>query len=293
MNNLAGVKTTYVVKLKSKPTVPIDSRNISPDKFAGRSLSDIKLLKVLEGGRETFLEELFDLEGPTTAVREPGEIEIVITGPETSKLKYLGYKMSNGKLVVKGDVGHLAGYKMSGGSIVIEGGAGSYLGAKMKGGTIEVFRDVGDFAGGKLQGEKPGKGMSGGTIIIHGNAGSQIGVGMSKGTIIVEGSAKVLVGAFMTGGSILVQRSCGGFAGARMTGGKIVIGGAVESVLPSFYVDSMVPSAGVKGRTINKQFMVFIGDVLVDGKGMLYVAYEDNKLLLEQYRELVEVALIE
>lgn len=290
---MASVKAVYVVKLKSKPTVPIDSRNISPDKFAGRSLSDIKLLKVLEGGKEVVLEELFDLEGPATVVKEPGEIEIVVAGPGTDKLKYLGYRMSNGKIVVKGSVGHLAGYKMSGGSIVIEGRAGSYLGAKMKGGTIEVFGDVGDFAGGKLQGEKPGKGMSGGTIVIHGNAGSQIGVGMSKGTIIVEGNARLLVGAFMTGGSILVQGSCGGFTGARMTGGKIVIGGTIEGILPSFYVDSMVSSAGVKGRTISKQFMVFIGDALVDGKGMLYVAYEDNKLLLEQYKELVEVALIE
>ncbi len=290
---MVNVNTAYVVKLKSKPMAPIDSRNISPDKFAGRSLSDIKLLKVLEGGRETVLEELFDLDGPTTTVRESREVEIVITGPGTNKLKYLGYRMSGGRIVVKGDVGHLAGYRMSGGSIVIEGGAGSYLGAKMKGGTIEVFGDVGDFAGGKLQGEKPGKGMSGGAIVIHGNAGSQIGVGMSKGTIIIEGSAKLLVGAFMTGGSILVQGDCSGFAGARMTGGKIVVGGSIESVLPSFYVDSIVPSAGVKGRTINKQFMVFAGDALVNGRGMLYIAYEDNKLLLEQYKELVEVALIE
>jgi len=281
-------KATFYLKLKVKPIVPLDCRTIKPDNFVGKSINDIRKLRIYEGGRRTVLEEIFDVEGPTTAPNDINAIELVIMGEGTHKIRYLGYRMTGGKIIVKGDVGPLAGYKMANGTIVIEGNAGSWLGAKMKNGFIEVRGDAGDFIGAKLQGEKPGKGMKGGMIIIHGNAGSNIGAGMKKGAIIIEGNAGNSVGAYMVGGSILVQGNCGSFTGVRMTGGKIVVNGIIDGILPSFYVDSIVGAAKVKGRVFKKPFMLFIGDALVSGRGMLFVAYEENKTLLEPYKKLIE-----
>ncbi len=281
-------KVTYFVKLKVKPIVPIDARRIRPDVFAGKSINEIKKLRIYEGGRRTSFEELFEVEGPTIAPKDPNNIEIVLSGMDTHKIRYLGYKMNGGKIVVKGDIGPLAGYKMINGNIIIEGNAGSWLGVKMKNGFIEVHKNAGDFIGAKLQGERPGKGMRGGMIVIHGNAGSNIGAGMKKGTIIIEGNAGNMVGAYMVGGSILVQGNCGSFAGARMTGGKIVVNGTIDGILPSFYVDSIVGAAKVKGRVFKKPFMLFMGDVIVNGKGLLFVAYEENKTLLEPHKKLIE-----
>lgn len=282
----------FTLRLKEPPTVPVDARRIKPDKLAGKTLDGILNTKLREGSRVVRLRDLFEVTGPEKAPESPGEIEIVIEGEGSEKLRYLGYKMTAGKIIVKGNIGGMAGYKMKGGTIVIEGDAASWLGAKMKDGLIEVHGDAGDFVGSKLQGEKPGKGMKGGMIVIHGNAGSNIGAGMGGGAIIVEGDAGDLVGAHMTGGSILVCGKAGRFTGARMTGGKIIVSGLIDGILPSFYVDSIVSSAKVKSYKFKKPFMMFIGDVLVNGMGKLFVALNENRELLKHYEELLEDVVI-
>jgi len=286
------MSTVYSLYLKIKPVVLIDVRHITPDNFAGKELTGIKNIVVWEGGKKTYLSELFDIEGPEKAPSDPGQITITFeTG--SNKLCYIGYKMSKGKVHVKGDVGHLVGYKMRGGSIVVEGSARNYVGAKMKDGVIEIYGDVGHRLGSKLPGEKPGKGMRGGTIIVHGNAGSEVGVGMEKGVIIVDGSTGNLVGSEMLGGTIVVKGSCGLYPGAGMSGGRVIIGGKVDAILPSFYVDSVVPSVSIRGIKFDKPFMLFTGDVVVGGKGLLYISYNDNKELLEYYKSLIEEVSIE
>ncbi len=283
---------TYSLYLKIKPTVLIDVRHLTPDEFAGKELSSIKSIAVWEGGKKTYLSELFDIKGPEKAPADPGQITITFE-VGSSKLCYIGYKMSKGKIIVKGDAGHLVGYKMRGGNIVVEGSARDYVGAKMKDGTIEIHGNVGHKLGGKLLGEKPGKGMKGGTIIVHGNAGSEVGVGMERGVIIINGNAGNLVGSDMTGGSVVVRGNCGLYPGSGMSGGRIIVGGKVDAILPSFYADSMVPSISIRGVKFDKPFMVFIGDVIVGGKGLLYISYSDNRELLEYYRSLIEEVSVE
>jgi len=283
---------TYSLYLKSKPTVLIDVRHLTPDEFAGKELSSIKSIVVWEGGKKTYLSELFDIKGPEKAPGDPGLITITFeTG--SSKLCYIGYKMSKGKIIVKGDAGHLVGYKMRGGSIVVEGNARDYVGVKMRDGTIEIHGNVGHRLGGKLLGEKPGKGMKGGTIIVHGNAGSEVGVGMEKGLIIIHGNAGNLVGSDMIGGSVVVKGNCDLYPGAGMSGGRVIVGGRVNAILPSFYADSMTPSISVRGVKFDKPFMVFIGDVVVGGRGLLYISYNDNKEILEYYKSLIEEVSVE
>lgn len=282
----------YSLYLKTKPTVLIDVRYLTPDKFAGKGLTDIKGIDVWVGGVKTHLSEVFDVVGPEKAPTDPGQITITFE-VGSNKLCYIGYRMSKGKIVVKGDAGHLVGYKMVGGSIVVEGNARDYVGAKMKDGTIEIHGSVGHRLGGKLPGEKMGKGMKGGTIVVHGNAGSEVGVGMERGLIIIHGSAGNLVGCGMLGGSVVVRGDCGLYPGAEMSGGRVIVGGRVGAILPSFYVDSIVPSISVRGVKLDKPFMVFTGDVVMGGKGLLYISYNDNKELLEYYKSLIEEVGVE
>jgi len=280
--------TRFVLKLKSRPRVPVDVRHLRPDDFAGRQIDEILRLRVWEGSVKTQLGELFEVvEAPKEAPADPKLIEVEVLGDTGNKFRYLGFKMSGGRIVVRSDGGHLVGYKMSGGSIVVEGNVDHWLGAKMRGGEIEVRGNAGSFVGAKLMGEKPGKGMRGGTIVVRGSAGSYIGFGMGGGTIIIEGNAGDAVGAYMVGGSILVKGSAGYHHGVSMTGGRIVICGRVANILPGFYIDSMVDQVKVKGITMKKQFAVFIGDAVVNGRGTLAISYEDNGELLESLKALL------
>ena len=278
---------TYYLRLKENPSVLIDARSITPDSFAGKRMDEILSLRLLEGGRQITLQDLFDVEGPNEAPKDPGEITIIIER-STGKISFVGYRMSKGNITINGNAGHFIGYKMKGGSIVIHGNVRNYLGAKMKDGTIEVFGNAGHWVGAKLLGEKPGKGMKGGTIMIHGNAGSEIGSGMKGGTIIIDGGARNSIGNHMVGGTIIIKGNAGLYPGLRMSGGRIVINGLVEALLPSFYADALIQPLKVKGITFNKSFMSFIGDVLVGGHGLLQVSYDDNKELLEEFRKLLE-----
>jgi formylmethanofuran dehydrogenase subunit C len=250
---------TFTLRLKTSPTVLVDARWISTDRFAGRAIDEIKKFRILEGSWETALGELFDVVGPEKAPADPKEIEIVIEN-SSSKLCYIGYKMSGGRIVIKGDAGHFIGYKMRGGSIVVHGNVRNYLGCKMKDGSI----------------------------VIHGSAGSEVGCGMAGGVIVIEKSAGNLVGGFMIGGTIVVKEGAGIDPGLEMQSGRIVVGGVIKGILPSFYVDSYIPLLKVRGIEFKKPFLSFIGDAVVGGRGLLQVSYEDNKKLLEVFKSLLE-----
>ncbi|RLF14968.1 MAG: formylmethanofuran dehydrogenase subunit C [Thermoprotei archaeon] len=282
------VKVEYKeVKLKPKFTftVPVEAERITPDNFAGKSLDEISKLPIYEGNTRRALGDLFNIEG------SPGssalDTLITIEG-DLSKVRRIGEKMTNGKIVIKGDVGHYVGFSMKGGSIEIHGNAGLWLGGKMKGGTIEVFGNVGDCVGGALRGELPGKGMKKGTIIIHGNAGAEVGRGMSGGTIIVDGSVGPLPGVDMRGGNIGIKGDCEGKPGARMAGGRVIIMGKVPAILPSFYIDDIRESIKAGPEKLTGPFYVFIGDVLADVKcgGRLFVSIPNNPHL-KHYEELL------
>ncbi len=278
----------FILRLKVRPKVPLDLRHVRPDDFMGKTLDEILRLRAWEGGIRITLGDLFDVvEAPREAPKDAKFIEIEIQGELANKPRYIGYRMSGGKIIIRGDAGHLVGYKMSGGSIVVYGNVGNWLGAKMKGGEIEVYGNAKSFVGAKLLGEKSGRGMRGGSIIIHGSADSFIGFGMGGGMIIIENNAGDSIGVDMSGGTIIVQNNAGLHHGVGMSSGRVIIGGRVENVMPSFYIDSIVPEVRVRGRIFKKPFALFIGDVIVGGRGSIFIAYEENKELLEPLRKLL------
>jgi len=271
-------------RFREDPRVPVEVRQLTPDTL---STVNVDATHVWFGNRKVSTTEVFEIESWTEDGGD-NEILIIFEGKGTERLRYVGYRMSSGKIVVRGNVGPLAGYRMRGGELIIEGNADHYLGSKMRNGKIEVHGDAGSCVGGKLIGENYGSGMKGGTIIIHGNAGSFIGHGMKGGDIIIEGSAGDYVGYGMKGGNILINGDVGLYPGARMSGGRIIVLGRVEDVLASFYIDSIVNGIKFKGRKIEGKFAIFLGDTLMESRGRLIISYEKNLHIVRELEPLLE-----
>lgn len=252
-------------------TAPINAESITPDNFAGKSLNEITALNIWEGNRKKTLGELFKVTGEDCETLENVRIEIV---GDLRKVKRIGINMSAGEIVIRGDVSMHLGEEMKGGTIIVMGNVGSWAGSMMKGGTIEIKGNAGDYVGAAYRGST--KGMSGGNIIIHGNAGNELGCYMRKGTIKVYGNVGQFAGVHMRNGTIYVKGNSEGRAGACMTGGKIVLCGYIESILPSFTIDSIKSKAKVNGEPITGPFYMFIGDLTEQGKGRLYVSKTQN-----------------
>jgi formylmethanofuran dehydrogenase subunit C len=252
--------------------IPINAECISPDILAGKSNSEIASLKVWEGNKQTNLGKLFNIEGETG--KTPAETCIEIVG-NLHKVRRIGAKMTSGEILVKGNAGMHLGEEMKGGTIKVYGDADSWCGAMMKGGTIEITGNVGDFLGATYRGAIT-KAMNGGTIIVHGNAGNEIGYYMKNGTIKIEGNAGQFVGIHMQNGTILIKGKCEERVGACMTSGKIVLLGYVESILPSFTLDSIKPKTKVEDENVEGPFYLFIGDLTEKGDGKVFVSCVKN-----------------
>jgi formylmethanofuran dehydrogenase subunit C len=81
----------------------------------------------------------------------------------------------------------------------------------------------------------------------------------------------------MRDGTIYVQEDCGDRAGACMVNGKIVIGGFMESVLPTFTIDSIKQKVKIEeNETVEGPFYLFLGDLSESSDGKLYVSKEKN-----------------
>jgi formylmethanofuran dehydrogenase subunit C len=98
--------------------------------------------------------------------------------------------MSGGRIIVRGNGGHMVGsaYRGSpvgirGGEIIVFGSAGNEIGSTMRGGLIAIGGDAGDFAG---------VGMLAGTIIVLGKLGIRTGAGMKRGTVVSMHDAEML-----------------------------------------------------------------------------------------------------
>ena len=270
------------LRLKEKLKVPVDAESISPDVFAGKSVEEIAELPLWKGNRKVPLKNIFEIEGPSGKVTN--EVVIHIDG-NLSKVQRIGSGMTDGEIVIAGDIGMHLGIEMEGGKITVEGNAGSWLGSSMKGGTIEVNKNAGDYIGAPYRGST--NGMRGGTITIHGNAGTEAGRYMKKGLIRIDGDVDQFVGIHLKKGAILVGGNADGRAGAFMTGGKIIICGHLKSLLPTFTIDSTKGKAKAEEEIIKEPFYLFIGDLAEHGSGKLYLAKRKNKHL-EAHEKLLQ-----
>jgi formylmethanofuran dehydrogenase subunit C len=251
---------------------PIVAECISPDVFRGKKLEEVAASEVWEGNKRKKLEELFKVEEA-----EGKDAAIVIHG-NVGKVKRIGAGMTSGEILINGDVGMHLGEEMKGGKITARGNVAGWAGAMMKGGEIEIHGNAGDYLGAPYRGSR--EGMNGGRIIVHGDVGSEAGTHMKKGLIKIYGCAAEFVGFRMHGGTIYVQQDCAERAGACMADGRIIVDGLLESVLPTFAIDSTRAKVKIEeGETIEGPLYVFLGDLTENGKGKLYVCKQKNPQL--------------
>jgi len=70
-----------------------------------------------------------------------------------------------------------------------------------------------------------------------------------------------------------------------MTGGKIFVDGFLESVLPTFTIESIKKQVKIEENAIAEgPFYRFLGDLTEKGKGKLYVLREKNPQLSDYER---------
>ncbi|MEM2675966.1 MAG: formylmethanofuran dehydrogenase subunit C [Candidatus Bathyarchaeia archaeon] len=254
--------------------LPIMAECINPDIFQGKKPEEIEKLEVWEGNKQKRLGEIFKVEMAKEGCSSDTAVIITING-NVSHVRRIGAGMKKGEIIVKGDAGMHLGEEMRGGKITVYGNVLGWAGSMMKGGTIEIHGNAGDYLGAPYRGST--EGMKGGKIIVHGNVGNEAGAHMRKGLIKIYGNAGQFVGFRMHGGTIYVQKDCGGRAGACMTDGTIVVGGFLESVLPTFTIEGLRKKVKIEeGEVVEAPFYLFLGDLTENGRGRLYVAKGPN-----------------
>ena len=193
--------------------VPIQAPCITPENFAGKSITEIAKLPLTEGNRNVTLGDLFKIE------ETPSETPNITIKGDCSKVKRVGQGIKSGEILVEGNIGMHTGEKMAGGKIVVNGNTGGWTGSEMTNGTIEIHGDSGDYMASPYRGNDLG--MKGGSIIVDGNVGTDVGCYLKGGVIKIKGSAGRFLGFHMSDGAIYVEKDCDVRAGALMNGGKI------------------------------------------------------------------------
>lgn len=249
--------------------MPVFAECITPGNLTNRNVKEISELKVWEGNMERRLGELFrieEIDRDHTAMTIEGNV---------SKIRKIGARMTSGQIEIRGSAGMHLAEGMKGGKITVVGNVGSWAGSMMRGGTIEIHGNAGDYLAAPYRGST--EGMRGGEITVHGSVGNEAAMYMKKGIIRISGKAGQFLGFRMHDGTVFAQDDCEARAGACMVGGKIIIGGTLESVLPTFTIDSIKNKVKVKENEIaSGPFYLFQGDLAESGNGKLYVMKEKN-----------------
>jgi len=251
---------------------PVLGECISPDVFESKTVAEIEQLVVWEGNKQKQLKDLFRVE-KTTGISE-NSLAIKVCG-DSSEVRRVGARMTKGEISIEGNVGMHLGEQMKGGRISVVGNVGGWVGSMMSGGMIEIRGDCGDYLGAPYRGSNVGV-HGGAKITVYGNVGNECGAHLRNGVIRVFGGAGQFAGFRMRGGTLYVRDGCGGRVGACMIDGKIVVGGCLESLLPTFIIDGVKQKVKVEEESVEGPFLVFLGDRAESGKGKLYVSREKN-----------------
>lgn len=151
--------------LKSNTTPTIDCRMLTPNALTGLTVTEINQLRLTDA---ILVTDVFDVSG--------NDASYIIFNNASPQLNYIGYKMKNGQITVKGDVGDYLGAEMQGGTIVCSGNVGERAADKMRRGIILIDGDTGAYCCSR---------MIAGTVGIYGNAGANLGYALRRGTILL------------------------------------------------------------------------------------------------------------
>jgi formylmethanofuran dehydrogenase subunit C len=249
---------TITIAPKNAFRISVEAENISTDKFAPLTLSQINDLVVWQGNRRKTLSDLFTVEGDDASATAQ-ETTIKLIG-DFAQVKRIGEGMTAGVVLAEESIGMHAGNNMKGGLLSIAGNADDWLAREMRGGKVVVMGNAGNYLGGGYRGEKCG--MRGGEIEVRGNAGAYLGEHLCGGSIRILGNAGDFPGAANQGGTIFIGGSTY-LPGAEMSKGTITVKGEAK-VLPSFLKTEIVEVDG-------QAFQKYAGDLVDSGKGELLV----------------------
>lgn len=244
---------TVTITMKNAPALYLEADIISPDAFAGKSAAQIADLPVFEGNNPSTLGKYFEISGSAGATA--ADTKIVIKG-DVSKVKYIGFKMTGGEVVIEKSADQYVGAWMKGGRLTAKGDVTAFAGTAMKGGEMVIEGSAGNYLGAAYRGDW--RGMSGGKILVKGNAGSDTGMYMLGGEIVIEGNSDVHVMTHAEGGTVVIKGNAKSKLGGQMVEGNIYVFGSIEVMMPGFKPNGEVELeiAGTKAK-----FAHFIGDM--------------------------------
>ncbi len=218
--------------------------------LSARELSERPVYLEREGGAR--LGDLFELDGHSQgSIRFVGQLD---------QGDRLGAGLSEGEVVVDGDVGREAGLAQAGG-------------------RLDILGDAGPRAGAALPGFK--RGMTGGELIVRGSAGAEAGAAMRRGLLVILGAAGDRTGLGMIAGTVVVFGAIGADTGLWSKRGSVVALGPVTPPPTYFYACTFQPeylrllltrlrsSYGlpVRPRHLNGFYRRYSGDMAELGKG--------------------------
>ena len=131
--------------LKLQPRFTLDVSPLIPDNLQSLTLIKIKKLNLVYGKETIKVEELFTVKG--------NDHNQIIIEKSCDQLICVGKGMTNGSVIVKGNVGDFLGQSMKNGVVTVTGDAGSWSGNGMSGGRINIKGNAGDYVGAGFPGD--------------------------------------------------------------------------------------------------------------------------------------------
>ena len=176
-----------VLTLRTNPDERLDLSALVPHRLSGRTADEIARLELQTGRQRVTVGDIFRVRG--------GDSRYVRIEGGTDRFDQVGQDMTDGEIVVEGEVGSQAGRSMAGGRLVINGDAGGWAASGMRGGHIEIAGSAGDRLGGPLAGEVTG--MRGGVVVVRGDVGDRAGDRLRRGTIVLADGCDELSPTFL------------------------------------------------------------------------------------------------
>ena len=244
---------TVTITMKNPPALYLEADTITPDAFAGKTAAQIGDLHVYEGNTTSSLGKYFEVSG--NAGTTAADTKVIVKG-DVKKVKYLGFKMSAGEVIVEGNTDQYAGGWMTGGKMLVKGNVEAFAGTAMKGGELTIEGNAGNYLGAAYRGDW--RGMSGGKILVKGNAGADIGMYMLGGEMIINGNVDVHVCTHAEGGKVIIKGNAKSKIGGQMVDGTIYVFGSIDTMMPGFKPagELELEVDGVKAK-----FAHYIGDM--------------------------------
>ncbi len=268
--------SSLVLTLKERPAQRVDLSPLTPDRLATQTKTAIAAMELASGKQRLRVDQLFTISG------SPGDQVEIRAGCDL--LDGIGASMTQGRIVVEGDVGAYLGTMMSGGTIEVKGNAGAYAATGMRDGQVRIGGNAGDFLAAALPGDH--QGMRGGVVLVRGNAADRAGDRMRRGMLLIEGNAGDYCASRLVAGTIAVWGSVGRFPALAMRRGTLLLEQPPAALLPTFNESGTFPFSfltllarswrELPGRFgtapwSDWQFRRFMGDLANDGRGEILI----------------------